>query len=44
MINIKSVTSFDSKFVTGEDGTVYVKFNFGGFYEWYKQKDKIFLW
>ena len=42
MMKIKSVTSFDSKFVTVEDGSVYVKFNFGGFYEWYRQIDKSF--
>lgn len=39
---IKSVTDFDSKFVTAEGDSVYVRFDFGGFYEWYKFTDKTF--
>ena len=40
---IKSVTDFKSKFVNVKGGLVYVRFDFGGFYEWYKLKDNTFL-
>ena len=36
---IKGVADIESKFVTFDDGSVYVRFDFGGFYEWLKRKD-----
>ena len=39
MKKIKNMADFDSKFLTVEDGSVYVRFDFGGFYEWYKRTD-----
>jgi hypothetical protein len=42
MTKVKSVANFDCKYVTIDDGSVYAKFDFGGFYEWYKVKDKTF--
>ena len=42
MKKIKSVTKFDSEFVTVEGDSVYVRFDFGGFYEWYKRMGDTF--
>ena len=42
MKKVKGVTNFDSKFVTFDGGSVYIRFDFGGFYEWYKRTDNIF--
>ena len=38
-MKIKNLADFDSKFLTVEDGSVYVRFDFGGFFEWYKRTD-----
>jgi hypothetical protein len=37
-IQIDKVASFKSKFVTGSDGTVYVRFDFESFFEWYQRQ------
>ena len=42
MKKVKGVTNFDSKFVTFDDGSVYIRFDFGGFYEWYERADNTF--
>jgi hypothetical protein len=34
------VTNFNGKHVTANDANVYVKFDFGGLYEWYRKQDK----
>lgn len=39
---IKGVTNFNSKFVTFDDGSVYVRFDFGGFFEWYEYIENTF--
>ena len=40
MKKVKGVANFDSKFVTFDDGSVYIRFDFGNFYEWYERTDK----
>jgi len=42
MKKVKNVADFDGKYVTLDDGSVYVRFDFGGFYEWYRLTDKTF--
>ena len=42
MKKVKSVANFDGRYVTTDDGSVYVRFDFGGFYEWYEVLDKKF--
>ena len=42
MKKVKSVANFDGRYVTTDDGSVYVRFDFGGFYEWYKVSNKKF--
>ena len=42
MKKVKSVANFDGRYVTTDDGLVYVRFDFGGFYEWYEVSDKKF--
>ena len=36
------MANFDGKYVTLDDGSVYLRFDFGGFYEWYRLTDKTF--
>ncbi len=42
MKKIKNVVNFDSKFLTVDGNSLYVRFDFGGFYEWYRHTDKSF--
>ena len=42
MKKVKGVANFDSKFVTFDDGSVYIRFDYGGFYEWYERTDNTF--
>ena len=42
MKKISNVVNFDSKFLTVDGNALYVRFDFGGFYEWYKHTDKSF--
>ena len=42
MKKIHSVVNFDSKFLTVDGKSVYVRFDFCGFYEWYKYTGKSF--
>jgi len=42
MKKITNVVNFDSKFLTVDGKSVYVRFDFCGFYEWYKYTGKSF--
>jgi hypothetical protein len=42
MKKIEGVANFESKFLTFEGGQVCVRFDFGGFYEWYLHNDDSF--
>ena len=42
MKKITNVANFDGRYVTIDDGSTYVRFDFGGFYEWYEVADKKF--
>ena len=42
MKKINNVVNFDSKFLTVDGKSVYVRFDFCGFYEWYKYAGKSF--
>ena len=42
MKKINNVVNFDSKFLAIEGDSVYVRFDFCDFYEWYKYTDKTF--
>jgi hypothetical protein len=43
MRKFKNVANFKSKFLTAEDGSVYVRFDYGGFYEWYQRAGESLL-
>ena len=42
MKKINNVVNFDSKFLAIEGDSVYVRFDFCDFYEWYRYTDKTF--
>ena len=42
MKKVKGVANFDSKFGTFDDDSVFIRFDFGGFYEWYERTDNTF--
>jgi len=42
MKKINNVVNLDSKFLTVDGNSFYVRFDFGGFYEWYKRTKNSF--
>ena len=43
MTNIKNLTNFDGVYAVSEDGDVYMRIDYGGFYEWYQKLDNKFV-
>ena len=42
MKKVLNAVRFDSNYVTVDGGSVFVRFDFGEFYEWYKLAEKTF--
>ncbi len=42
MTEIKNLTNFDGIFAVSDKGAVYMRIDFGGFYEWYEKLDNTF--
>jgi hypothetical protein len=43
MTEIRNLTNFDGVYAVSEDGTVYMRIDYGGFYEWYEKLDNKFV-
>ena len=43
MIEIKNLTNFDGIYAVSDDGAVYMRVDYGGFYEWYEKLDNKFV-
>ena len=43
MTEIKNLTNFDGIYVVAESGSVYMRIDYGGFYEWYEKLDDKFV-
>ena len=43
MIEIKNLTNFDGVYAVSDNGAVYMRIDYGGFYEWYEKKDNTFV-
>ena len=42
MAEITNLTTFDGIYAVADDGSVYMRIDFGGFYEWYEKLDDKF--
>ena len=43
MKEIKNLTNFDGIYAVADGGAVYMRINYGGFYEWYEKRDHTFV-
>ena len=43
MTEITNLTNFDGIYAVADDGAVYMRIDYGGFYEWYEKKDHTFV-
>ena len=43
MMEIKNLTAFDGIYAVGDNGSVYMRIDYGGFYEWYEKLDDKFV-
>ena len=43
MEEIKNITKFDGVYVVSDNGGVYMRIDYGGFYEWYEKLDNSFV-
>ena len=43
MEEIKNLTNFDGIYAVSDDGAVYIRIDYGGFYEWYEKLDNAFV-
>jgi hypothetical protein len=43
MEEIKNLTNFDGVYVVSDNGAVYMRIDYGGFYEWYEKLDNSFV-
>ena len=43
MDEIKNLTNFDGVYVVSDNGAVYMRIDYGGFYEWYEKLDNSFV-